>query len=64
MALSQAAFSFINVLGEIANGLTAATSGACICWCLMSPINNLLEIGPEKPRRGSGQVMYVMYVCM
>ena len=31
MALSQAAFSFINVLGEIANGLIAATSGVCIC---------------------------------
>ena len=32
----------IHVLGEIANGLIAAASGACICWCPISPIDHLL----------------------
>ena len=34
--------SFIHVLSEIANELIAAASGACICWCPMSPIDRFL----------------------
>ena len=31
---------FILVLGEIANGLIAAASGACICGCPLSPTDD------------------------
>ena len=31
----------IHVLGEIANELIAAASGACICWCPISPIDSI-----------------------